>query len=224
MRTGVNAGNKSAEANMMIYPELPGWGRRLYSKRNDVRDDSIHIGYTHPDAKPCPCCHMSPVFERYVEDRGVPASVFVAICPRCELRAAGYGTLEQVLDDWNHGRFTDDGWQVHHRLKDVDADAIALLSKKVTADAVSDATDLIETRRKLAKNVRLAKNEFAREAQEQHLKDTMRALREIQHFIEQSPLMLDHDPEAVLSAIRKRVYPDLDTEKRLKVPLDLARM
>lgn len=78
--------------------------------------------------------------------------------------------------------------------------------------------------RDLAKSMRAAKNEFAREAQETHLKETTRALREIQHFIEQSPLMMDYDPEAVLSAIRKRVYPDLNTEKRLKVPLDLARM
>lgn len=209
-----------------IYPPRDGWDVNL-----TYRGEQMHIGYVTPKATLCPCCKKRlPVFEQSSSDteenrQNGPAQLFIAICPRCELRADATGTLDECLDAWNNGRFTEDSVMVHRRMKDVDYTAMEKLSNAIVTDAVTQAVELVKQKNHLMAELKNPMmNDLVREIKYSHLSEVRGNLRKIQNFIDSSPLMLEHDPEAVLSTIRRHVYPDLTPDKRIEIPLKLVSM
>lgn len=205
------------------FPETEGYGLSLERKGNPQ-----HVGYTHPAAKECPCCHRYPVFEEDAynkTDRTEPAKLFVAICPVCEMRIRGSGTLEECLEKWNQGDWSDDMWQVNHRMKDINEDGARLISDKMVKDAVEEAVKLVRAMHGYKAAIRSDRvNDFQKENYQRLLTGVRGELRSIQHFIEESPFLLDRDPEAVLSDIRRRLHPRLTPEERMKIKLKLVVM
>lgn len=193
-------------------------------------NNGLHAGYVTDKAEPCPYCGRNPVFEQYVEDmdengfRYVPARQFVAICPHCEVRAVGHGPLETCLERWNAHRFTSDMVMLHSKPEQYNTDACMALANKVVADAMQEAIDLIKRRKAHKTNLDKIVDDYRREIEYTEYKRVCKALRRIQSFFRDSPLMFDLDEEAVLSTIRRVIYPDKTPEERTSIPLDLVRM
>lgn len=207
-----------------IYPALDGW------EWAPIRTGELyHTGYTSARAKRCKCGNM-PVFEQSVKDcvgtrKKTPADVFVAICPHCELRAVGEGTLEEVLTAWNSGVRTVDSVAMQKKLVDADSNATRALSDAVVGDAAHEAVQLILRRRELMEIVNNPKlSDVELEMRYTELKGVRRGLNELQKFFETSPIMFDNDAEAILSGIRKIVYPEMTYAERVKIPLKLVKM
>ena len=213
-----------------IYPEREGYGRSLERGR-----DVMHIGYTSPKARPCKCGCM-PTFEQFVLDRkedgsrNIPAQSFVAICPRCELRAKGEGTLEEVLETWNRGEFSEDNLLVSEKLSTLSLETAKMLGAVVVRRMIEDAIDMILLKHKLQQELRLlygAGNEERHGEKAHKIQELNGRLGSAENFLRYSPLMFDRDPDAVISDIRKAIYPGdtaEDIEKRMKIPLRLAAM
>ena len=213
-----------------IYPELDGYGRSLERGKN-----VMHIGYTSPEARVCKCgCY--PVFEQYVLDRkedgsrNIPAQIFVAICPRCELRAKGEGTLEEVLETWNRGEYSEDNLLVSEKLSTLSLETAKMLGAVVVMRMIEDAIDMILQKHKIQQELRSlygAGNEERHGEKVHKVQELTRRLESSENFLRYSPLMFDRDPDAVISDIRKAIYPGdtaEDIEKRMKIPLRLAAM
>ena len=213
-----------------IYPELDGYGRSLERGKN-----VMHIGYTSPEARVCKCgCY--PVFEQYVLDRkedgsrNIPAQSFVAICPRCELRAKGEGTLEEVLETWNRGEYSEDNLLVSEKLSTLSLETAKMLGAVVVMRMIEDAIDMILQKHKIQQELRTlygAGNEERHGEKVHKVQELTRRLESSENFLRYSPLMFDRDPDAVISDIRKAIYPGdtaEDIEKRMKIPLRLAAM
>ena len=213
-----------------IYPEREGYGRSLERVR-----DVMHIGYTSTKARVCKCgCY--PVFEQFVLDRkedgsrNIPAQSFVAICPRCELRAKGEGTLEEVLETWNRGEFSEDNLLVSEKLSTLSLETAKMLGAVVVMRMIEDAIDMILLKHKLQQELRLlygAGNEEQHGEKAHRIRELNGRLGSAENFLRYSPLMFDRDPDAVISDIRKAIYPGdtaEDIEKRMKIPLRLAAM
>lgn len=208
-----------------VYPDIDGWGRIIYA-----HGDDNHVGYTTDRANPCPCCGRFPVFEQYVNDvdekkvRNVPATQFVAICPKCEFKSTKIGTLEEVLLSWNNKEFSEDAIMVRHRLKDLNEIGCERLSNRVVMDAILEAKELVEQHHKLIAKLRDPSNIKDRQVIWHQIELNVGALRKLQRFFETNPIMLDYDAEATISTVRKLVYPDMKIEDRIKIPLRLDKM
>lgn len=209
------------------YPERDGWGRML-----ERRGGALHIGYTHVEAKACPCGNY-PVFEQYFNDRdpardekNVPAEVFVAICPACELRAEGEGTLEEMLAAWNERRFSEDSLMVSREISFAQPEAMAALCGIVCMTQIEEAVNLIRRKHKIRKALKTQfGNEFVRGEQVSEIRRINAQLTLIERFLRNSPLMYERDPDAVISDIRKTIHPGNsreEIEQRLKIPLKLT--
>lgn len=213
-----------------IYPEREGYGRSLERGR-----DVMHIGYTSPKARPCKCGCM-PTFEQYVLDRkedgsrNIPAESFVAICPRCELRAKGEGTLEEVLETWNRGEYSEDNLLVSEKMTSLSTETAKMLGAVVVMRMIEDAIDMIMLKHKLQQELRTlygAGNEERHGENVHRIRELNGRLGNAENFLRYSPLMFDRDPDAVISDIRKAIYPGdtaEDIEQRMKIPLRLAAM
>ena len=213
-----------------IYPEREGYGRSLERGRY-----VMHIGYTSPKARPCKCGCM-PTFEQYVLDRkedgsrNIPAQSFVAICPRCELRAKGEGTLEEVLETWNRGEYSEDNLLVSEKMTSLSTETAKMLGAVVVMRMIEDAIDMILQKHKIQQELRSlygAGNEERHGEKVHKIRELNVRLGNAENFLRYSPLMFDRDPDAVISDIRKAIYPGdtaEDIEKRMKIPLRLASM
>ena len=207
-----------------LYPEREGY---VFVSR---RGEASHVGYLSMKTRRC-VCHTHPVFEQYIMDydengqRNVPAKEFVAICPKCEIRAKGHGDLDWCMKQWNSGKFQRDMVMVRYKPKDPDPVGIEMLSRKVVAGAVEEAVDAVKRKHDLTRRLN---NKFTddgtREVLYTQLQLVRSALKELNEFITKSPLLWEFDDEAVLSGIRKQVYPDLKPEERIKIPLNLMKM
>lgn len=215
---------KEVVSSDKIYPPLDGFdppARRSYKQ--------YHVGYTSPRAREC-VCGSFPVIEQYVLDkendrRRVPAQLFVAICPNCERRAVGEGSPEQVLASWNAGRITEDSELMQNKISSIDIDSVLHLSDSVVGNAVRDAVDLVKRKHEVMKILKDPHiSDMKSEAFYNELKIVKANLRDLQKFFMEDPIMMDKDGDALLSAIRKLLYPGLTTEKRLEIPLDLVKM
>ena len=206
-----------------LYPPREG-----YAFRRRI-GGSLHVGYVHPQTRKCVCGSL-PVFEQYIYDydengqRNAPAKEFVAICPKCEIKMRGHGSLSFCRKQWNAGKFSKDGVMVRFRPKDPEPNALDRLSRKVIAGVIEEAVELINRKHDLMDKISDNRNDWMQEVFTGQLKKVRHSLTELENFILTSPLMLDHDSDAVLSAIRKKVYPGMKPEDRVKIPLKLGRM
>lgn len=193
-----------------------------------------HVGYTTYRMKAC-MCGAQPVLEQYVGDvyidedgekhRNFPARTFVAICPKCELRAIGHGSLEECISVWNAGRFTKDSLMCQTPVDDISQDGCIAISNRVIAAAVEDAVDLVKKKnRELSILHNPMTSDVQREVHYTELKNLRTKLNELQTFFMSSPVMFDKDGEAVLSGIRRILHPELTHQEREKIPLKLTKM
>lgn len=224
------ANSKAMQELEKYYPEREGYGRALHRRNNPLATDEIpiyHVGYTSEKMIPC-VCGAQPVLEQWVGDqedthKHAPAQVFVAICPICEMRGAGHGSLKACVQNWNKRRFTRSSLMMRRKPKDMDEDACRRLCRAVIGDAVQEALWYIRRNHEVQAKIDVA-NDYQRELYEKEQKEVRSKLNEIQRFIERSPLLFDLDSEAVLSGIRRTLYPDKTPEERVKIPLTLAKM
>lgn len=207
-----------------IYPELEGFGRIVH------RHGALsHVGYTSSRMETCRCGTV-PVLEQYVEDydddgvRNAPAKSFVAICPRCELKAAGRGSIEKCIRNWNDHRYSADTMMVRRRLDEPNTRGCEILSNRVLADAVVEAVTFVKRKHELMEKLNGKIDDDTREIHYNELQRVRSALKKLAGFFHDSPLVFTHDEDAILSGIRRSVYPHLTTEERLKIPLNLLRM
>lgn len=210
------------------YPPRDGYTVTL--KRNGT--EAWHVGYMKHGVKKC-MCGADPVFEQYAGDddasghRRIPATEFVAICPKCELRMEGQGSLEFCEEQWNAGHFSEASLLVHERL-DVDAldeQAWIAMAGKIINDMSDEAVDLIIRKHELQKQLDDPLcNDNRREILYTTYKKYRADLIKMTNFFRYSPLMMNRDGDAVMSDIRKRVYPELKPEERIRIPLRLESM
>ena len=212
-----------------VYTEIEGYGIST-SRRND----QLHIGYVSPKTKLCKCGGY-PVLEQFVDDvyidehcekqRNFPATQFVAICPKCETRIKGHGTLEEAVERWNAEDYLEDMLMVREPLKDIDIASCYELSNRVLEEAIEDAIALVKEKNRL---MEILKNpltgDMQREAYYTNLKNIRGQMRDMMRFFRESPMMMDRDGDAVLSGIRKMLHPELSPEDRTKIKLDLFYM
>ena len=213
------------------YPPREGFG---YSEYHMPRDTYHHVGYTTKNAKPCPICGHEPVFEQFTDDlsndsskprRNTPAQVFVAICPRCEARARGTGTLEQMLQRWNERKFSRDSVIVCRKLTDIDRSGLYDLVNKIWDSRIPYAADLVRRKHELTMALQSAfMNDVLAETYYAELRVVRGLLTSLYNDIMKCPFGEVRDPESVLSDIRKNVYHYLTTEERLEIPLKLVSM
>lgn len=216
-------------------PTLIGFDR-LYPDRDDGytfvsrRGERLHVGYTHPRTRRC-VCHTPPVFEQYIYDydedgnRNVPAQQFVAICPNCEIRARGHGSLEWCRRQWNAGKFSRDTVMVRYSPKWQSDEGIERMCRKVIAGVIEEAVEAVQRKHSLMDRLMGTMiDDGTREVLYNQLKLVRSQIRELSGFIHNSPLMYTFEEDAVLSAIRKQIYPELTPEDRIKIPLNLTRM
>ena len=209
----------------------------LYPPREDMlrtnhRGSScFHVGYYDPHGmRPC-LCGTRPVIEQYVGDvdengkRNIPAKQFVAICPRCEVRAWGHGSVEAVRKQWNRRHFVADTVTVRRRPETFSTDQCRVLSDKVVLLAMKDAVELIQKKHELMEELDDPHiGGFTRSAKYEELKHVRAEIIKLKRFFRDSPMMFERDEDAALSAIRKALYPDMKQEERIKIPLDLVKM
>ena len=210
----------------VTYPPVPGFDRQPNKYR------MFHVGYVNSKAKPCPCCGTMPVFEQYVLDkapltqkRNIPAKTFVGICPRCEIRAEGEHTLEEALEVWNRGEYSEDSIICNRKMHDLDTECCANLCDTVIGDAMRDAVILIQKKKALMQELKNPElSDLKRISFYNELQDVRGNIREIQLFLRTSPIMFDRDSDAILSGIRKILHPELSYQERTKIPLSLMKM
>ena len=207
-----------------IYPELDGFTRILH-RHGYVQ----HVGYVSPRMMPCRCGE-TPVLEQYVGDvnengtRNVPAQVFVAICSNCELKAIGQGSIETCIRRWNAWKYSSDMLMVRRKLMDPSTRGCEILSNRVLADAAEEAITYVKRKHELVRKLNGRLDDDAREIHYNELQRVRAVLRKLMEFFRDNPLVFTHDEDAILSGIRRSVYPDLTPEERIKIPLDLLRM
>ena len=207
-----------------IYPEREGYERIIHR-----HGPLSHVGYITDRMETC-SCGATPVLEQYVEDvdengvRNAPAKVFVAICPKCELKAAGRGTLETCIRNWNAHRYSNNTIMVRGKLENPDMRGCEILSNRVLADAVMEAVALVKRKHELMVKLNGKIDDTTREIHYGELQRVRSSLRKLASFFHDNPIVFTHDEEAILSGIRRSVYPYLSVEERLKIPLNLLRM
>lgn len=213
-----------------VYDERSGYGLMLSRK-----DPFCHIGYTSETMKPCRCGAI-PVMEQYVDDtfidakgekqRNFPAKDFIAICPVCEIKANGHGTLEECVIRWNAGDFSRDSVLMNTPLTDMDNEGCRQLSNRVVESAVEEALELVKEKNRLLVILRDPQtSDLRRETNYTLLKTVREKMREIEMFLRNSPVMMEYDGDAVLSGIRRTLHPELESDERIeKIPLELFYM
>lgn len=210
-----------------IYPPLDGYGTKT-----NRRDGETHIGYTHSSMRKC-VCGAFPVLEQYAMDlaegsehrRNVPARVFVAICPKCERIIRQEGSLEECIAMWNGQELTEASeMDFGHGPRNYSDDACRKISDKVVLGMKQEAISMILLAHDLQRRARNAlASQFQRETFRIELNRIHARLRLMNDEF-YGPVLLDKDPEAVLSDIRKAVNPDLTPDERVQIPLRLDRM
>ena len=222
----------------LTYPEIEGFERTsVHVKANGT----THSGYVTKKAKKCPYCGGMPIFEQFVLDyevvqdptarrgrkpvRRMPAETFVALCPDCYLRNEGEGPLEFVLKQWNDRKFSPDSEMLQKPLEDPDQEGMMELMRRSMEDEVNDAVQAVKHRHYLLKRLKNKNLSFKRREELYiDLRMVNADLRNIEKWIREKPIFAMYDAEAILSEIRKRVYPKLTPEERTEKPLQLDRL
>lgn len=216
----------------LTYPPRDGWAR---TEKRMASNDWHHVGYMSMFARQCPVCGAMPVFEQYVGDvtkepgkkkvKNMPAETFVAVCPRCEVRAVGEGTLEECLRAWNDEDYSDDSLLVNGEIENINGQGLKELADCVWEETVAYGVDLVKRKHELQMALNSAFiDDVMTEVYYTELKGIRSTLTSLQKDVLSSPFGAVRDPESVLSDIRKGAYPHLSIDERLLIPLDLGKM
>ena len=190
------------------YPPRGAWSVVKAKPMNNY----MHQGYTSAKLRPCPVCGRQAVFEECQMRKTMPfekAKYFIGFCPTCELRTES-GTLKKAVIAWQEKRYTPDSWLHCHRPK-LDTAGCALLCEAATASAYEDA-------RFYAAEMLKAK------ADSEYFTSLKKDLDRLEVFFRTSPLAFALDPDAVISKIRKELFPELEPKDRLRIPLRLSEL
>ena len=193
------------------YPPRGAWEWKLRMHFDSI--DYLHEGYWSEKLKPCPVCGRIPVFEEYVYEStpaDQPAKIFVGFCQTCELRTRKPGRLKEAVLQWQSRRFSPDSLLVCHRPRP-DTYGSRMLCNKVVASAIDDALFYARMRNE---------TEEGSEAWTSYGGE----LKKLEDFFRTSLFMFELDPDGVISDIRKVMYPTLNPEDRIKIPLHLAQI
>lgn len=191
------------------YPPRGAWETASTHHNKDYN----HCGYTSPKLRPCPVCGRAAVFEEDAYRRTPPrerAKFFYGYCPTCELHTGESGTLKEAVMQWQTRKFSPGSGLHCHRPK-LDEWGCSLLCEAVCRDAYEDARFCVEQMQKA--DQKHEEDEGARDE-----------LDRIEKFFRTSPLAFALDPEAVISKLRKELYPDMTPEERMKIPLKLSKL
>lgn len=192
------------------YPPRRGWKFSCVSPSREL----LHRGYWSSELKPCPCCGLYPVFEestRAETDVEQRATVFVGICPKCEIRTRKDGTLKEAVIMWQRRAFSRDSYLMNRRPKYDSLEGVRELSQKIVDAAVEDAMMYARERQE------------AQEGSERFIFLGDR-LEELERFFKHSVFMWEMDPDGIISDIRRILYPELEPKDRIKIPLHLSRL
>lgn len=209
------------------YPPRRGWDVVGGSPANDL----MHGGYTTNLLKPCPVCGRQAVFEEDSYNKtpkGERARVFIGFCPTCELRTRTPGTLREAVTQWQTGQYSPDSWLHCHRPK-LDSWGVAELCNVVCGTAYEDLRMYVEIM--MGGDVRIPRVALSSHrrpkedpAWEETYSHSELEVRRIDQFFRTSPCAFALDHDAVMSKLRKEMFPDLTPEERLKIPLDPTEM
>lgn len=176
-------------------------------------NDIMHGGYTSEKLRKCPVCHRFPVFEEDAARRsphGEKAKWFIGYCPSCELRTRDSGTLKEVVMQWQDRKYSPDSWLHCHRPK-LDRWGCALLCEAVAREAYDDAMFYIDLMQHTATDA-------------EKFTSAKVMLNDIENFFRTSPLTFALDLDAVISKMRKELYPDMTPEQRMQIPLSMSKL
>ena len=202
----------------LTYPEIEGFERTsVHVKANGT----THSGYVTEKAKKCPYCGGMPIFEQFVLDYEVREDP-TARRGRKPVRRM---PAETFVEQWNNRKFSPDSEMLLKPLKDPDREGMMELIHRVMEDEVNDAVQAVRHRHYLLKRLKNKSLSFKRR-EELYIDLRMEnaELRSIEKWIREKPIFAMYDAEAMLSEIRKRVYPKLTPEERTEKPLQLDRL
>lgn len=204
------SGNVNSTINYASkYPPRGAWRVMQTSPSNDI----MHGGYTSEKLRKCPVCHRFPVFEEDAARRsshGEKAKWFIGFCPSCELRTRDSGTLKEVVMQWQERKYSPDSWLHCHRPK-LDTWGCALLCEAVAREAYDDAMFYIDLMQHTATDA-------------EKFTSAKVMLNDIENFFRTSPLTFALDLDAVISKMRKELYPDMTPEQRMQIPLSMSKL
>jgi len=219
--------NNGRDFDSVKYPPRRGWdvaGGR-------PSDDYMHGGYTTNLLKPCPVCGRQAVFEEDSYNKapkGERARVFIGFCPTCELRTRAPGTLREAVTQWQRGEYSPDSWLHCHRPQ-FDSWGVSELCNVVCGTAYEDLRMYVEIM--MGGDIRIprvALSSHRRPKEDQTMEETYShselEVRRIDEFFRKSPLAFALDHDAVMSKLRKELFPNLTPKERLKIPLDPTEM
>lgn len=209
------------------YPPRRGWDVVGGSPANDL----MHGGYTTNLLKRCPACGRQAVFEEdsYTKSpKGERARVFIGFCPSCELRTRTPGTLREAVTQWQTGQYSPDSWLYCHRPQ-FDSYGVAELCNVVCGTAYEDLRMYVEIM--MGGDIRIPRVALTSHkrpasclAWEETYSHSELEVRRIDEFFRKSPLAFALDHDAVMSKLRKELFPDLTPDERMKIPLDPTEM
>lgn len=209
------------------YPPRRGW---------DVVESSpsegwMHGGYTTDVLKRCPVCGRRAVFEEdsYAKTpKSERARVFIGFCPTCELRTRTPGTLREAVTQWQTGQYSPDSWLHCHRPK-LDSFGVAELCNVVCGTAYEDLRMYVELM--MGEDIRIPRviipshrRPQTEPTEEETYSHSELEVKRIDEFFRTSPLAFALDRDAVMSKLRKELFPGLTPEERMKIPLDPTEM
>ena len=209
------------------YPPRRGWD--VVGGRPS--DDFMHGGYTTNLLKPCPVCGRQAVFEEDSYNKapkGERARVFIGFCPTCELRTRTPGTLREAVTQWQRGEYSPDSWLHCHRPQ-FDSWGVSELCNVVCGTAYEDLRMYVEIM--MGGDIRIPrvartshKQRVTEPTEEETYSHSELEVRRIDQFFRTSPLAFALDRDAVMSKLRKELFPDLTPKERLKISLDPTEM
>lgn len=191
------------------YPPRGAWRVMQTTPSNDI----MHGGYTSEKLRKCPVCHRFPVFEEDAARRsphGEKAKWFIGFCPSCELRTRDSGTLKEVVMQWQERKYSPDSWLHCHRPK-LDRWGCALLCEAMSRDAYEEAMFYIDLMQKTTEDA-------------EKFTSAKLALDDIESFFRTSPFASELDPDAVISKMRKELFPNATPEERIQIPLRMSKL
>lgn len=204
--------NQNSTVNYAIkYPPRGAWVVVKTSPASNL----MHGGYTSGKLRKCPVCGRPPVFEEDADPkrktgRLQKAKYFIGYCPSCELRTENSGTLKEAVMQWQEKKWSTDSWLHCHRPK-LDPWGCVALCEAVVRTAYEDTMLYLDLMRKSRRD-------------DESFSAARDALNGFEKFFRTSIFAAYLDPDAVISKIRRDLFPDMTPEERTQIPLKLSEL